>query len=933
MNGIGGEAIYRFREGNTAFPETAPNTWGYTAEKSSDGLLVQYLKFKDGNSIWPYFNISPGEISRTDWSQSKFLILNVRNLSPSITPTMNIIVRDRANKIFSTHCRVRCNSLNRLLIPVDKIAEKIDPTQIGLIQFAFSKPAWGFGLEYISLVLDGKRGKTDPDSIVPAVYDLRRELLKNRKAVIVYDATRMVAENNEVTISFRKYEEDMDKWPGVTIVGGIDGALSDGDMSTKTHLSIELEPVDGIPTGLGLTLIDSKQEKIWTAFSHAPGGKLIADVMIHDMKADLSQIASLSLGRTMPPEGFTFRINKYQFEFRPEAIYSPVLRKLDALLRLKLTDAERNRVESTRSELEKLYNLVKGESARNGDIHDFLEQVVGARELSARILRVSTVRNVREAMKNYDYSVGIADSMTSVFLTGTGFAMEPAVKVSLEMAANEYESFQTVVFSDKPLRDVRVEVSEFEGPGSSRIQAHCAVVGHANAKRMTYPAEHTGFYPDFIIDYQQQANIEANETVPFWIRLKTSADAAPGLYRATVTVTGRDLQPYRFPLEIKVYDFRLPKGSPLPSAYNSADGDIKKIFKLDTPELYEKVMNQFVDYIADYKLTYDRIYYGPYSNYDRSTDTVFSKWKRLNERGVLKSFCILNTTPHPSFTANKNDPDDPGVLRLLEDTRKYLDFWLPVAREYGILDKAFIYGFDEGNIDAVTANVFGFIKANYPELPIMTTADIHSADMPGLENIDIWVPIATRYGRESELIAALRKRNIRVWWYICNFPRPPEPTFMLEVPALVPRLFMGIMSWKYQPEGFLYWSICCWKEKAEVINSSGPRTNWNPNTCQQDNEEGNLFVPGHDYTFLPTIRVENFRDGIEDLWYYTLLRDRIRELEQQGKGDLTQVNQAKALLKISDDIIKSTGDYTIDPEQIRRARRKAAEALETLRKF
>ena len=62
--------------------------------------------------------------------------------------------------------------------------------------------------------------------------------------------------------------------------------------------------------------------------------------------------------------------------------------------------------------------------------------------------------------------------------------------------------------------------------------------------------------------------------------------------------------------------------------------------------------------------------------------------------------------------------------------------------------------------------------------------------------------------------------------------------------------------------------------------ADGPRTNWNPATCNTDNEEGNLFVPGRDLKILPTIRIENFRDGVEDLWYYRMLEKLVKQAEE-----------------------------------------------------
>ena len=150
---------------------------------------------------------------------------------------------------------------------------------------------------------------------------------------------------------------------------------------------------------------------------------------------------------------------------------------------------------------------------------------------------------------------------------------------------------------------------------------------------------------------------------------------------------------------------------------------------------------------------------------------------------------------------------------------------------------------------------------------------------------------------------------------------------MLEVPAAVPRLFMGMMTEKYRPDGFLYWAATYWRNNKVPIGK-GPYTNWNPTTCAQaDASEGNLFAPGENRIILPSIRVENYRDGVEDHWYYTLLSRAVAA----GKGSPEARSTAREALKIPESVIRSTADYSIDPRLIRAERLKAARALEALK--
>ncbi|OQA74477.1 MAG: hypothetical protein BWY31_04781 [Lentisphaerae bacterium ADurb.Bin242] len=143
---------------------------------------------------------------------------------------------------------------------------------------------------------------------------------------------------------------------------------------------------------------------------------------------------------------------------------------------------------------------------------------------------------------------------------------------------------------------------------------------------------------------------------------------------------------------------------------------------------------------------------------------------------------------------------------------------------------------------------------------------------------------------------------------------------------------MGMMTQKYKPDGFLYWAIISWREP-QVQHGPvkyGPRTHWNPATCGNDNEEGNFFVPGQDYTILPTIRVENYRDGMEDYHYYLLLEKLIRE--KQGKAASALLKKAREALTVPESIVKNTSVYTTDADAIRAERSRIAGLIEALQK-
>ena len=68
--------------------------------------------------------------------------------------------------------------------------------------------------------------------------------------------------------------------------------------------------------------------------------------------------------------------------------------------------------------------------------------------------------------------------------------------------------------------------------------------------------------------------------------------------------------------------------------------------------------------------------------------------------------------------------------------------------------------------------------------------------------------------------------------------------------------------------------------------------------------------------------MENYRDGVEDLWYWTLL-----EQARKSASPALAEKAAKALAA-GNDLVQGSSDYTTDPVPIRAWRHTIAECLE-----
>jgi len=170
-----------------------------------------------------------------------------------------------------------------------------------------------------------------------------------------------------------------------------------------------------------------------------------------------------------------------------------------------------------------------------------------------------------------------------------------------------------------------------------------------------------------------------------------------------------------------------------------------------------------------------------------------------------------------------------------------------------------------------------------------------------------------------------RELGHKVWWYTCNIPANEYPNMFLESQAIEARLLQGALAVKYRPDGFLMYQIANWKTPTCTV--SGPFTDIKARTWGMHNGEGCWTCVGEGGHPLPTVRLENFRDGLEDLAYAKLLEERLRR--RQSEDEWTRA--AKRLLAVPETVVKSLTDYSDDPRTVYAWRDEMADMLENER--
>jgi hypothetical protein len=205
--------------------------------------------------------------------------------------------------------------------------------------------------------------------------------------------------------------------------------------------------------------------------------------------------------------------------------------------------------------------------------------------------------------------------------------------------------------------------------------------------------------------------------------------------------------------------------------------------------------------------------------------------------------------------------------------------------------------------------------------------------------------LTPRFAKTPASIQAARKRGKKIWWYICCTPPDPYANFFIQFSSADPRLLTGFMAQKFKPDGFLYYSADLWRTPCTRKDENGKEiTSWNPfeliapspfttlshcdgKTFGDYYGDGMFIYPGKDGP-IPSIRLKNIRDGMEDYEYLCLL-DKAVKAAKDGKGKVSQewIDAAEAALKVDDHLVKDEVNFTKNGSDILKARQNIANLL------
>ncbi len=515
-------------------------------------------------------------------------------------------------------------------------------------------------------------------------------------------------------------------------------------------------------------------------------------------------------------------------------------------------------------------------------------------------------------------------------------------KIEISLAGNEYESFQLAILPfGKDLKNLKVEVSDLADKKGNILSKSKIETSFVDYNKIDWQADYIaekGWHPDPLIPIKNGVNIKGSDVCrPLWLTVYAPAGTIAGEYAGTVNVSADGMKKVTAYLICRIWGFDLPLVSHLKTHSWDQIEYLEDFYNLEEYpiEWYQK----FCELLLKNRLN-------PGSagvNYLSETPDSSGEYDFSKVEKVL-NYCIDRGLTRFSIIQMRKGLYTPEEA---EQAYKFVEAYARFLKEKGWLDKALVELWDEP-----TDLEWPYIKDRAerlkmidPDLRLQLFAEggpyefwDSSTDKYGLNNlVDIWAPVNIIESPETQA------KGGEIWTYFCTLARESAPNFFIDCPAIYQRS-IAWYCWMYGVDGFEHWSSnYFWRnvQKGKPMDQKWPNVPWDSRTYYYFNGEGQLIYPGPDGMPYSSIRLENFRDGMEDYEYLF----RLRELLLKFGNDTTNtiLNEYRHLLNPEDYLLykyprkikvtlENTLRYPDQPERILDTRQKIALAIEQLQK-
>ncbi|MFH1022619.1 MAG: glycoside hydrolase domain-containing protein [Planctomycetota bacterium] len=452
------------------------------------------------------------------------------------------------------------------------------------------------------------------------------------------------------------------------------------------------------------------------------------------------------------------------------------------------------------------------------------------------------------------------------------------------MARNESEAFQVLVrgktTGSEPLSEISVTIEPVERDSNSKpswmpeIKTFQVldVLYDKPAEDPTFkiPPTNTGWIPDVCLPSKSaKAQNHRPGEIVFLFDVKTpplqdKEQKGPVSfdYRLKFSEAGKPQTVASLLLSVQVFPIEIPARLPFRTGFHW-NWEIDKYLGR---ELTETERLAYLDFCLEYRFT-------PGVLFDKGPNFSEAEIKIIKEKGGTL-FQIFHLGG--------------GGKKVLDDKQKekfapQLKSWRDQMGKLGVLNDCFALIADEPPPEAIPAirKNGEWLKTIFPELKLWV------ASRPGkelLDLIDVWDMVVAHstdhyalhsFTEESLRLVRDNPKNAGFWWFFSVEPYQPHPNCRLDNDLIDSRA-IGWMSFYKGVEGFVYFWPTAWGINKELRDVPFPEKaeKWKPGLAGA----GVLFYPGNDSLPIPSLRLINLRDGMEDWALFRLAGDDLRKI-------------------------------------------------------
>lgn len=551
------------------------------------------------------------------------------------------------------------------------------------------------------------------------------------------------------------------------------------------------------------------------------------------------------------------------------------------------------------------------EAAQQENLHidrrrEMWSALVDGTQLRRSLERARFVNDLRANVD--DLGAVWVDSLERVFIDDMPIEGEVAETGRIEMFPGEEEAVQLVLVPMRDIENVTVRITPqgsaagvLDDAVSWRVVGYVKIDKPAMNHRQDTPFPYSGWWPDPLLP-MERFSLEQETFQPIWIQVDLPRSVSPGAYPLTAEVVdagGKVLAASDLMVEVlpgqlperwhmkKVLGFseRLARDS-LASWMRHPGGAVKY------GDRWDDVAPRFHDMLLKYRI-------GIGSWYDGVETYPPALLQLAREQG--QNFFFHST----GLLARYNDEGE--LIVRPGDVNRVLNVTIPFLKQHDLLDMTWIFGFDEQWSEAFDLADQTFTRIKETGAITATTIKDYSygTQTPLGDSVDVFIP-SVHAGFNLSLAREARAMGNQVVWYSTR-------DFNIETDTIHARL----IPWRTMAvgsEGYLIWAMNRWVGNDQFVGDQ-IRTTWN---AQLDgvtpSSSAMMIYPAKDGP-VASIRLENFRDGVED--YDMLMELALRRYPSQPP--------VEAGLRLLGDLGLPDDVRLLSPDQLREARRKLSE--------